>query len=62
MYIQGWSEVPMRQPVTIMGSICSSNNNNSKAGLPPQDLGELLQQAEKVRYRARWQAQTRGES
>ena len=33
-----------------MGSICSSaNNNNNNAALPPKDLGELLQQAEKVR-------------
>ena len=33
-----------------MGSICSSaNSNNNNASLPPKDLGELLQQAEKVR-------------
>ena len=33
-----------------MGSICSSaKNNNNNAALPPKDLGELLQQAEKVR-------------
>merc|ERR1719239_834772 len=31
-----------------MGSICSSsNNNNNNAALPPKDLGELVQQAEK---------------
>merc|ERR550532_855530 len=32
-----------------MGSICSSsnNNNNNNATLPPKDLGELLEQAEK---------------
>jgi len=31
-----------------MGSICSSsNNNNNNATLPPKDLGELVQQAEK---------------
>ena len=34
---------------TRMGSICSSsNNNNNNAALPPKDLGELVQQAEKV--------------
>jgi len=33
---------------TRMGSICSSpNNNNNDAALPPKDLGELVQQAEK---------------
>jgi len=33
---------------TRMGSICSSpNNNNNNAALPPKDLGELVQQAEK---------------
>ena len=32
-----------------MGSICSSSkNNNNNATLPPKDLGELLEQAEKV--------------
>ena len=35
-----------------MGSICSSsnNNNNNNAALPPKDLGELVQQAEKVNW------------
>jgi len=34
---------------SIMGSICSStnNNNNNNAALPPKDLGDLVQQAEK---------------
>lgn len=34
--------------IDSMGSICSSsNNNNNNAALPPKDLGELVQQAEK---------------
>ena len=35
--------------IDSMGSICSSSkNNNNNATLPPKDLGELLEQAEKV--------------
>jgi len=34
--------------IDSMGSICSSSkNNNNNATLPPKDLGELLEQAEK---------------
>jgi len=36
-----------------MGAICSSNDNNN-ASLPPQDLGELLQQAEKAGGTTPW--------
>ena len=36
--------------IDSMGSICSSSkNNNNNATLPPKDLGELLEQAEKVK-------------
>jgi len=38
-----------------MGSICSSaKNNNNNASLPPKDLGELLQQAEKAGGSSPW--------
>lgn len=38
-----------------MGSICSSaNSNNNNASLPPKDLGELLQQAEKAGGSSPW--------
>jgi len=40
---------------TRMGSICSSsNNNNNNAVLPPKDLGELVQQAEKGGGSSAW--------